>query len=97
MKRSDFIFTVGYQGDSAIVDRKSQNHFRNLDARELAEKGQFKSAVASAYFDRDELALSAVMEIYARAGGNPVSTWEDAQRLFGIFESPQDVSRVLYI
>jgi len=45
MKREDFLFTIGYQGDTALVDGSAKRQYGGLSTRELAAKGLLKPAM----------------------------------------------------
>jgi len=62
LKREDYIFTVGYDGDKAIVDKLSKSTFGKLSARELADKGLFRAAYLAAIYDADSAAAEYVLE-----------------------------------
>ena len=87
LSREDFIFTIGYDGPAAIVDGQAKKRYSSLSAKELAEKGLFRAACASAIWSKDPKELEIVSEIYG--AGVPL------QRLFGVF--PVAVSRSIVL
>ena len=50
MKRDEFVFVLGYQGDKAIVDGHAKKLFKGASTGELIEKGLFKAAFCSALY-----------------------------------------------
>ena len=45
MTREEFIFTIGYDSDNAVVDKKSGQAYGKLSTAELFDKGLVKAAV----------------------------------------------------
>ena len=89
LPREDFVFTIGYDGPSAVVDNQAKKKFGKLGTLELAEKGLFRAAYSSAVYsgNPDELAL--VLDAYNRlggqnAGGLPEPGLAALERLFGV-------------
>lgn len=50
MQREDFIFTIGYRGGNAVVDKKLRAKYFKLDTIQLYEQGLLKPAAASAIY-----------------------------------------------
>jgi hypothetical protein len=97
MKREDFIFSIGYQGDSAIVDFRAAKRHGSLSAVELAEKGLYRAGFCSAMYDGDEDAMRQVVAIYNRVSGASLEGVEAMKRLLGVFSVPDSVSKVTRI
>lgn len=95
--RDDFLFTIGYEGHTAIVDRKARAKYRHLSGPELARRGLFKAAIYSGIYNNDEEELKQVLEIYNANSAHKVASVEDLKRLVGTFEVPTGVQRVKYI
>jgi hypothetical protein len=94
LSRADFIFTIGYDGPSAVVDGQAKKRYSALSTRELAEKGMFRAAYSSAIWSKDPKELEAVTEIYNKTTGSSVPQ-AAFQRLFGVFPVEVDRSIVL--
>lgn len=94
MQRGDFVFTIGYQGNTAIVDSQAKKRFGSLTARELAERGLFKAAFSSAVFNGSGEEMREVLEIYNRAAEKTYSSPEELKRLFGVFNPPEGEIKV---
>ncbi len=93
MKREDFIFTVGYEGNTAIVDATSARKLGSLSSRELAERGQYRNAFRAAIFDGPESIED--LRIYLRDHTSiGDKTAAELKRLFGVFEVRDDVTKV---
>ena len=97
--REDFIFTIGYDGDAAVVDSQAKKRYSSLSARELAEKGLFRAAYSSAIWSKDGSGdpkeLETVVEIYNRITGASLTTDSSLDRLFGVF--PVEVKRSIVL
>ncbi len=97
MKKIDFMFTIGFQGVSAIVDKRAKNQYGKLSGIELAEKGLFKTAFCGALYDDDTSGLEEIVKIYNRISGESFSTVDSMKRLLGVFGIPENISKVVYI
>jgi len=90
LPREDFIFTIGYDGPAAVVDKQARKSHGKLSTGELAEKGLFRAAYSSAVYSGNEEELKLVAEAYGRLTQSPVDL-AAMNRLFGVF--PVDVNR----
>jgi hypothetical protein len=99
MTKVDFIFTIGYQGVSAIVDKNARKQYGKLTCKQLAEKGLFKPAFCSALYsgDTDTVELEKVVNIYNRISGETVPSVESMKRLLGVFDVPENISKSIYV
>ncbi|MCL2175111.1 MAG: hypothetical protein FWB73_03605 [Treponema sp.] len=92
--REDFIFTIGYDGPAAVIDGQAKKNYSKLTTKELAEKGLFRAAYASAVFSKDQKQIDLVLDFYNKTTGSAVSM-ASLQRLFGVF--PVEVSRSIVL
>jgi hypothetical protein len=88
LSREDFIFSIGYDGEAAIVDGRAKRQYGRLSTMELAEEGLYRAAFASALYamkfkDDDSQAKSFISFFNAKAGTS-YETAEQLQRLFGV-------------
>ncbi len=97
ISRLDFMFTIGFQGNTAIVDGSARRAYGRLSPRELAEKGLFKPAVFGASYDKDERALEEVLAAYNAKGEVKLKSVDALKRAFGVLESFDDIDRVMYV
>lgn len=100
INREDFIFTIGYEGDVAVVDGQLKKRCRSFSTVKLAEEGMFKQAVCSAVYagpEKRQQELEQVLSIYNSRTENPLSSVDELMRTFGVFEVPGDVARVMVI
>ena len=94
LKRDDFVFTIGYQGDAAIVDRAAKRRYAQNSADQLLSAGLYRQALCAAMFDGE---LERFVNRFAAASGVPVANEMSLKRLFGVFEVPQTVQKVVAI
>ena len=95
LSREEFIFTIGYDGPAAVIDGQTKKRYGSLSTRELAEKGFFRAAYASAIWSKDPKDLEAVVEIYNRVSGSSLKSDSPLDRLFGVFPIKANRSIVL--
>jgi hypothetical protein len=92
MKREEFVFTIGYQGDTAIVDGYAMKKYKKYTTQQLLDEGFFKEAFCSALYKEDEDELTLVLEKYNQKSERKYSSIEELKRLFGVFNVPSDVT-----
>jgi hypothetical protein len=98
MKREDFIFTIGYQGNTAVVDGRAKKQYGSLSTRDLAEKGFYKAAFSSALYSGDEKEVDEFLAVYNSASvGGPRYTKTGLGRLFGVYGVPEGINRIKII
>jgi hypothetical protein len=90
LTRGEFIFTIGYDGPSAVVDNHGRRKFGKLNTKELVEKGLFRAAFSSATYAQDAAEQRFVAEAYYKAQGRSPADVSDADvaamgKLFGVF------------
>jgi hypothetical protein len=95
ISREDFIFTIGYDGERAIVDGKAKKQYGRLSTMELAKEGLFRAAFSSALYSKDEAEMKAFIEYFNGLARTSFATSEEVRRLFGVNEA--EVSRVLVL
>lgn len=94
MKREDFLFTIGYQGSTAIVDVTMRRRHGRKSAVDLLDAGLYRAAFCAALYD-DQLE-SFVGEFTARTGID-AGDGDALRRLFGVSEVPTNVDKVVAI
>ncbi len=95
MTREDFVFSIGYQGVAAIVDKAARNKYGKLSTGELAEKGLFRAAFCSALYSGSEEELKTVTDIYNSRNKADLKSPEDMKRLLGVFNVPDNITQVI--
>lgn len=97
MTKVDFMFAIGYQGISAIVDKNAKKQYGKLTGKQLSEKGLFKSAFCEALFDKDTSKQEEVISIFNKMSGELITNIDSMKRLLGVFEVPSHISKVTYV
>ena len=94
MRREDFVFTIGYDGSTAIIDGKARKRYGKLTARQLTEQGLCRAAFCAALFDDDGPALDAILQSYGGEQRVAYTGRDDLKRLYGVTAVPDDIKRV---
>jgi len=84
LSREDFVFTIGYDGPTAVVDKEAKKKYGKFSTRELAEKGFFRAACSSAVYSKNPEELGIVAEAFFGAGNPPQTGFDAMERLFGV-------------
>ncbi|MDR3139890.1 MAG: hypothetical protein LBT95_09520 [Treponema sp.] len=95
LSREDFVFTIGYDGPAAVVDGQAKSRYRSLSTRELAEKGLFRAAYASAVYSKDPEDFKILAACYNKTAGTSYTPDSFPERLFGVF--PVEVKRAIVL
>ena len=105
ISREDFVFTVGYEGKTAVVDGNLKKRMRKLSPPALAKEGLYKQALCAAIYDNQlskkpkgsenleslEVVLEKVLAIFNKNTEAHLSSVEDLKRTFGVFEVPEGI------
>lgn len=91
MKRDEFVFTIGYAGDTAIVDKSARRRYRTSDWRTLLEAGLLRAAFCAALYDGE---LDSFVPAFRDRTGIEADAPDQLKRLFGVFEVPESVSHI---
>ena len=101
MKREEFIAAIGYQGESAIIDKQLLHDIKGLGTEDLIDKGLYKAAFCSALFDENagtgDKGTENVLAAYNKNLGKQVASVEDLKRLFGVFSIPEGIAKTTMI
>lgn len=95
--REDFIATIGYEGNVAIVDKSLKKRYGGLSTQELAEKGLFKPALCSALYNKSKEEFELVVKTYNQNTARKVQSVEDLKRIIGVNAVPSEVEKVTSI
>ena len=94
MRKRDFVFTIGYDGDTAVVDGQARKRYGKLSTAQLAEAGLFKAAFCSALFLDEESDMALALDAYNRGEGTSYTSPDDLKRLFGVYAVRSDIQKV---
>jgi hypothetical protein len=97
ISRENFMFTVGYQGNSAIVDGTLKRRYGKLSPDELMKKGLFKPALCSAIYSGDKEESNLVLRLYNENAVEKLLSLEDLKRILGVSRVPEDIEKVVVI
>jgi len=87
VRRQDFVFTIGFHGNAAIVDAKAKRKYGKLTTMELAELGLYRSGFASALYSGDQAEIDEFIRFYCEQTGAQAGEVADFKRLFGVDEA----------
>jgi hypothetical protein len=93
MTRDDFVFSIGFDGSAAVVDKRAKRLYSGLSTMELLEKGLFRAAFASALWSGDASEMEYYINGYNAAAGTSFKRPEDFSRLFGVYK--EGISRTI--
>jgi len=97
MTRNAFVFCVGYNGGTAIVDRKLESQYGRLGTRELFAAGLYKPAVASALFAKNDADLAWLLEEYVKATGKPLRDVDALKKTVGVDQVYDSILKTSYL
>lgn len=97
MKREDFVFTIGFEGDTAVIDGRSRKRFGSLNTLQLAEQGLYRQAFCSALYSEDEAEMNTLLGYLRENTAFDASSELALKRLFGVFEVPRGITRTLAV
>jgi hypothetical protein len=97
MRREDFVFCIGYEGSTAIVDGRLLRRHGGRTSRQLAEAGLFKQAINAAIYGGSSQELDEIVVLFNQKTGSPVRTVEELKRTFGISGVPEGVKKVTVV
>ncbi len=84
MTREEFIFTIGYDGDNAVVDKKSAKAYGKLSTAELFDKGMVKAALCSALYSKNPDDQKLVLDRYNALASLQVESFDELKKIFGV-------------
>jgi hypothetical protein len=90
--RDDFVFCIGYDGDTAIVDGKAKKEFSRLSTMELAEQGLYRAAFASAVYSKKPEEMKTFIDFFNKKAGTTFMEPGQLSKLFGVYL--EEISKV---
>jgi hypothetical protein len=97
MLREDFVFCIGYSGNTAIVDKALRSRHGRARAQALARKGLYKQAGAAALYDGAPEDMPAVLQEFNKTAVRQVGTVEELPRVVGVNFVPDNVKKANYL
>jgi len=100
MTRNEFVFAIGFQGDTAIVDKRAMRQYGRLTTMELAEKGLHKAAFCSALYASDQAEMEEILRYFrdrtdVAGSDRTIESADELKRLFGVYTVPDEIKRVV--
>jgi hypothetical protein len=100
ISKKDFVWTIGFQGNMAIVNKRERTAHRDLSPRVLLEAGLLRAAFCSALWEAEiesrADALEAFRSDFASVTGLNLGV-EDIKRMLGVYQVPRENLTVLAI
>ena len=93
--REDFIFAIGFEGATAVVDGKAKRQFGKLSTMELAQKGLYRAAYASALFSGKPEEIKAFIDFFNSKAGTSYTEAAQLSRLFGVYL--EDITKTMIL
>jgi len=100
VKRADYLFVIGYDGDKAVVHGQQRRRYGKLTTSQLLDQGLYKAAFCSADYALQNGTAGAAEELASvcaameQITGRPHAV-EDLRKLFGVFGVPADIKGVI--
>ncbi len=97
ISREDFVFTIGYDGNSAVIDSNAKKRYGKMTTAQLIESGLFKPALCSAVYSGNDDEIEAVREAYSRITGSEISGPDHLKLVLGVQSIPESINRTTLI
>jgi hypothetical protein len=97
MTRNAFVFCIGYNGGTAIVDRKLEAQYGRLSTRDLFAAGLYKPAVASAIFAKNDADLAWLLQEYVKATGKELRDVDALKKTVGVDQVYDTILKTSYL
>ncbi len=97
MTREEFVFSIGFQGESAIIDGKAKKEYGRLGTKELADKGLYRAAFCSALYEDNGDDLKYVLNAYNEKSGATLTEIDDMKKLLGVYTVPDGIKKISVI
>ncbi len=97
IRREDFIFTIGYEGNTSVVDGQLKKRCGSFSTAALAEAGLLKQALCSAVYAENRGESDQVLAIYNKKAQVKLNSVDELKRIFGVFEVPEKTVKVKVI
>lgn len=94
MKRNDFVFAIGFDGNKAIVDKRSRSRYSKMDTQTLADEGLFRAAYRSAVYDSDKAAADYVLDKFNSVSPVKYEESADLDKVFGVQPPSDDITGI---
>jgi hypothetical protein len=100
LSKEDFAATVGYQGASAVVDKRVRSKIKKMGPIDALKEGMFRPGFAAALYDsqvhKNHEILSEAVEFLSKVFNSQLSV-DQAKRMLGIQRVPQEIEKVILL
>lgn len=100
LSKEDFAATVGYQGASAVVDKRVRSKMKKMGPMDALKEGMFRPGFAAALYDsqvnNNNQVLTEAVEFLSKVF-NAQLTLDQAKRMLGIQRVPQEIEKVILL
>ena len=97
MQRKEFLFTIGYEGSTAVIDRRRARQYGKLGTMELARAGLYETAFRSALYNQNDDEMNELLAYLREHTALPADNADSLKRLFGVYGVPPQVRRTLSV
>jgi hypothetical protein len=104
MNKEDYMFTVGFQGNAAVVDSVMKRRYGRLSVAELCENGLYKPAICAAIADGkvnglpwDESEMAVIVAHYNANASVSIKAPEEIIGVFGVPALPADIGKIIRV
>ncbi len=97
MKREDFMFTIGYDGNTALVNNDLVKKYKKAGTTHLLEEGLYKPAFAAALYDESEEKIEEVIRFLNKQFNTHYERADQVKRLFGVFALSDESIKSSYL
>lgn len=100
LSKEDFAATVGYQGASAVVDKRVRSKMKKMGPMEALHQGMFRPGFAAALYDaqvhsKPEV-LSETVDFLSQVFKTRL-TVDQAKRMLGIQRVPEEIQKTILL
>lgn len=91
MTKADFVWTVGYSGNTALVNKTMKARFKNPDFGLLLDEGFLRAAFCVAIWEeaKEGKSLDDFVAVFNQRTGLAMSI-DEIKRLLGVYKVPDD-------
>ncbi len=98
IKKHDFIWTIGFQGNTAIVNKRQRTESRDITPSVLLAEGMLRAAFSSALWEQEIESKATALEdfrlLFVKATGLDIGL-DNIKRMLGVYQVPRENLTVL--
>ena len=97
ISREDFIFTIGYDGENAVVDKSAKKQYGKYTTLQLLDAGLYKPALCSAVFAGSDEEVEEIRRVFSRITGTDIAGIDQLKLVLGVQSIPEKISKITLI